>query len=192
MSNKKNRTILCTFLLWAFFVCLLVAFLTRPRVASETIFNPAEVRQDYINSNYPENFYEHKKSPSPTPTDVPVVDISRTWYEGKASWYGATPATCLGCGVHYKDDGTPFFRTANGEIYTGKDLTVACAVGGSCRDFPVGSVVQIMNLANNMTVTARVNDVGGFAKYNRILDVSPKVRDMLNMGGEATVRVVVL
>ena len=109
---------------------------------------------------------------------IPPVQL-----EGIATWYGSADSECLGC---RKDR-----LMANGKKLDDTALIVACGVGGSCKVFPLGSKVKIINLENMMTVEAVVSDTGGFAKYNRILDVTKAVRDRLNMAGMARVRVIV-
>jgi len=107
-----------------------------------------------------------------------------TVIEGQASWYGATPEECLGC--------NPNFIMANGEKLDGKVKTIACAVGTTCNDFPIGSLVEVINLENMMTTNARVTDTGGFAKYNRVADISKAVKGAINCEGLCRVRVTVL
>lgn len=56
--------------------------------------------------------------------------------------------------------------TANGEYYTGKDLTCASNI------HPFGTKLRITNPQNNKYIIVRVNDRGGFTKYGRTLDLS--------------------
>ena len=107
-----------------------------------------------------------------------------TVVEGLASWYGATPEECLGC--------NPNFIMANGQKLDDKVKTIACAVGTTCNDFPIGSLVEVINLENMMTTNARVTDTGGFAKYNRVADISKAVKGAINCKGLCQVRVTVL
>jgi len=65
-DRKQRRAILLAILLGALFACAIVTFLTRPRVANEYIFD--EVKQDYIDTQAPESFYEHIKMATPTPS----------------------------------------------------------------------------------------------------------------------------
>lgn len=107
-----------------------------------------------------------------------------TVIEGQASWYGATPEECLGC--------NPNFIMANGQKLDDKVKTIACAVGTTCNDFPVGSLVEVLNLENMMVTNARVTDTGGFARYNRVADISKAVKGAINCKGLCRVRVTVL
>lgn len=100
--------------------------------------------------------------------------------QGQASWYGTGEGQCLGCGSR--------MIMANGQKLDDTKNTVACRVGDSCKQFPVGSKVKIINLDNMMTTTAWVTDTGGL-RPGRILDVSIAVKKHLNMAGLANVQV---
>lgn len=100
--------------------------------------------------------------------------------EGQASWYGSADEHCLGCSKNR--------IMANGQKLDDTKNTVACRVGDSCKQFPVGSKVKIINLDNMMTTTAWVTDTGGL-RPGRILDVSIMVKKHLNMAGLANVLV---
>ncbi|HEV8630018.1 MAG TPA: septal ring lytic transglycosylase RlpA family protein [Thermoanaerobaculia bacterium] len=82
------------------------------------------------------------------------------WTErGEASWYGF-----------------PFHgqRTANGERYDMYLMTAAH------RQLPLGTVVEVRNLANDRRVQVRVNDRGPFVR-GRILDLSFAAATELDM-----------
>ena len=57
-------------------------------------------------------------------------------------------------------------QTASGEIFSDSKITVAH------KTLPLGTVVQVTNLENGKSVTARVNDRGPYVP-NRIVDLSP-------------------
>jgi len=61
-KRQLNRSILCAILLGALLAC----FLVRPRIASEDTLK-LDIKQDYIDTNYPENFYERVPTIQPTP-----------------------------------------------------------------------------------------------------------------------------
>jgi len=90
---------------------------------------------------------------------------------GFASWYG------------------PRFygnRTANGEIFTGQDLTAAHGT------LPLPSIVRVSNLENGKSVIVRVNDRGPFrGGRKRIIDLSEYAAEVIGMKkkGIALVRV---
>ncbi len=84
--------------------------------------------------------------------------------EGTASWYGPN------------FDGK---LTANGETYDMYGLTAAH------RTLPFNTVVKVKNLDNGKSVTVRINDRGPYAK-NRIIDLSKKAAEKINMLGPGT------
>ena len=90
--------------------------------------------------------------------------------EGKASWYGPN--------FHGK-------LTANGEKYDMYGLTAAH------RTLPFNTVVKVKNLDNGQSVQVRINDRGPYAK-NRIIDLSKKAAQEINMLGPGTARVALI
>ncbi len=88
---------------------------------------------------------------------------------GSASWYG------------YQG------RTANGERFTGNELTAAH------RSLPFGSRLQVTNMQNKRTVTVRINDRGPFI-HGRLIDLSKAAAREIGMvnSGVAAVCVVAL
>src|ERR1700712_4271205 len=103
--------------------------------------------------------------------------IGDTWYypreqpdydeTGIASWYGP--------GFYDRP-------TANGEIYTAKDLTAAH------RTLPLPVNVRVTNLDNGKSIIVRVNDRGPFAK-GRIIDLSERAAALLGYKEKGTARV---
>ena len=91
---------------------------------------------------------------------------------GQASWYG---------GFHHGR------KMANGKPFNMHANTVAH------RTLPLGTVVQVTNRANGLSVTATVTDRGPYAK-RRVLDVSRGIANKLDMlkSGVAKVEIVVL
>lgn len=80
---------------------------------------------------------------------------------GIASWYGP--------GFYHN-------ATANGEIFTGHDLTAAHAT------LPLPCIVRVTNLKNNRSVLVRVNDRGPFhGKRKRIIDLSEYAAELLEI-----------
>ena len=104
-------------------------------------------------------------------------EIDGTWYypreqpdydeTGIASWYGPN-----------------FYgkATANGELYDGAGLTAAH------RTLPMPVNVRVTNLENGKSLIVRVNDRGPYAK-GRIIDVSPRVAQLLGFYAQGTARV---
>lgn len=86
---------------------------------------------------------------------------------GSASWYG---------GKHHGR------KTASGEVFDMHKLTAAHP------KLPLGSVLEVTNLANDRTVELRVNDRGPYASA-RILDVSRAAAEQLGFLGAGTAKV---
>ncbi|MDO9418571.1 septal ring lytic transglycosylase RlpA family protein [Pararhizobium sp.] len=88
---------------------------------------------------------------------------------GLASWYGSA--------FHGR-------LTANGEVYDSYHLSAAHPT------FPLPSYARVTNLENGSSVIVRVNDRGPYA-HGRIIDVSSKTAELLDMKrkGTANVRV---
>ena len=86
---------------------------------------------------------------------------------GIASWYG------------------PNFngrQTANGETFDMNELTAAH------RTLPFNSILRVINKTNSRSVIVRINDRGPFSK-NRIIDLSKKAAEKINMIGPGSVPV---
>ncbi|MBV6657702.1 MAG: septal ring lytic transglycosylase RlpA family protein [Devosiaceae bacterium] len=91
-------------------------------------------------------------------------DYDRT---GMASWYGP--------GFHGR-------LTANGEVYDQYALSAAHPT------LPLPSYVRVTNLSNDHSVVVRVNDRGPFSN-NRIIDLSQRAADVLDMRNQGVARV---
>jgi rare lipoprotein A len=92
--------------------------------------------------------------------------------EGESSWYGGN------------GDGFAGKPTASGETFNPSDLTCAH------RTLPLGTRLEVENLANGRTVTVKVNDRGPYAR-GRILDLSKRAAKDLGFlnDGVAQVRI---
>src|SRR5271170_2999921 len=86
---------------------------------------------------------------------------------GMASWYGAA--------FHGR-------RTANGEVYDMASLSAAHPT------MPLPSYARVTNLQNGYSVIVRVNDRGPY-HGGRVMDVSSRVADVLDMKAMGTARV---
>ncbi len=86
---------------------------------------------------------------------------------GIASWYGP--------GFHGKS-------TANGEQYDQNELTAAH------KTLQMPSLVRVTNLENGRAVVLRVNDRGPYSS-GRIIDLSSKAAELLQMKGKGTAKV---
>ncbi len=108
-----------------------------------------------------------------------AYQVKGRWYQpkeepgyskvGMSSWYGSA--------FHGR-------LTANGEVYDKYHLSAAHPT------FPLPSYARVTNLENGSSVVVRVNDRGPY-EYGRIIDVSSKTADLLDMKqkGSAQVRV---
>lgn len=90
----------------------------------------------------------------PGATDGSEVETDGEWMIGYASAYSVA-------------DNTGGNSTASGDILTDDSMTVAVPLSQSCL---LGRNVQIRY--GGRTITATVNDVGGFAQYGRVLDLA--------------------
>lgn len=101
----------------------------------------------------------------------PVVAIVEATYtnstSGTASWYGL--------GFHGR-------QTASGEIFDEYALTAAHPT------LAFGTVVRVVNTANNKEVTVIINDRGPFVG-NRIIDLSRRAAQEIDMINSGTARV---
>ena len=86
---------------------------------------------------------------------------------GMASWYGAA--------FHGR-------RTANGEVYDMASLSAAHPT------MPLPSYARVTNLGNGYSVIVRVNDRGPY-HAGRVMDVSSRVADILDMKAMGTAKV---
>lgn len=86
---------------------------------------------------------------------------------GLASWYGSA--------FHGR-------RTANGEVYDKYHLSAAHPT------FPLPSYARVTNLENGTSVVVRVNDRGPYHE-GRVIDVSSKTADLLDMKRTGTAKV---
>ena len=87
--------------------------------------------------------------------------------KGMASWYGPN--------FHGR-------KTANGEIFDQYHLS------GAHPTFPLPSYARVTNLSNGHSVVIRVNDRGPYSR-GRIIDVSSKAADLLEMKRHGTAKV---
>ncbi len=112
----------------------------------------------------------------PAPTELEDRDCSdqaRLYEGGRASWYGP--------GFHGR-------KMANGRTFNMNGYTVAH------RRLPLGTRVCISNPQNGKWVFATVTDRGDFHKYGRVVDLSKRVAQDLDImeEGVASVKIYVV
>ncbi|WP_078058220.1 septal ring lytic transglycosylase RlpA family protein [Rhizobium rhizosphaerae] len=150
----------------------------------------APPKQKRSKEYFPESVYGVKASPRvATGKNVPkgggryqvgdAYQVKGKWYQpkeepgydkvGMTSWYGSA--------FHGR-------LTANGEVYDTYHLSAAHPT------FPLPSYARVTNLENGSSVVVRVNDRGPY-EYNRLIDLSSKAADLLDVKrkGSAKVRV---
>jgi rare lipoprotein A len=88
----------------------------------------------------------------------------------------------VGLAVYYADK-FQGKKTANGEIFDQQKLTAAH------RALPFGTVVRVTNLANRRSVQVRINDRGPFGSRRRIIDLTRKAAERLDMISAGVVEV---
>src|SRR3990167_592278 len=87
-------------------------------------------------------------------------------WKGKVSSYSATYGGCLGCQKCWDSKGQLYYITACGNRLNDSAYTIAF------NRFPCGTRVSLVNLSNQKSVAAVVNDTGGFESLGRIADLS--------------------
>jgi peptidoglycan lytic transglycosylase len=103
---------------------------------------------------------------SPTGRGPQFPDTLPDWVQqGRVSWYGP--------GFHGR-------RTANGEIFDSRQLTMAH------RSLPLGTIVRVTNLENGRSVVLRVNDRGPYVR-GRVADLSQGAAQLLGFEGDGVV-----
>lgn len=100
---------------------------------------------------------------SPTPIDT------KTW-SGKASYY--SEAGCLGCNAE--------LIMANGEKLDDHKATIALPPQVVKKHKLLNKEATVTNNQTGDEVRARITDTGGFAKYNRVADLSVKTKEELH------------
>lgn len=99
---------------------------------------------------------------------TPTLAYAQTVHN--ASWYGG------------------FFhgrKTASGEIYNKHALTAAS------NSHKMGTKLKVTNAKTGKSVVVKVNDTGGFAKYNRTLDLSQAAFQQIAPLGQGVAKVTI-
>ena len=104
-----------------------------------------------------------------------------TELKGNASYYSV--AGCLGC--------SPSLTMLNGERLNDKKLTLALTPATVRKHDLLNEYVGIINLENKKTIIAKVTDTGGFAKYNRIADLSKATKEALGCSDICKILIIV-
>ena len=99
---------------------------------------------------------------------TPTLAYAQTVHN--ASWYGGY--------FHGR-------KTASGEIYNKNALTAAS------NSHKLGSKLKVTNVKTGKSVVVKVNDTGGFAKYNRTLDLSQAAFQQIAPLGQGVAKVTI-
>lgn len=151
----------------------------------DNVKSAATVRPSILTTTTSTQPVEATPTPTPTPTPVPTPTPAPTVAPtpeptsdgsdyrptgnsiiGKVSYYSR--AGCIGCSEN--------LITASGEPLDDAKFTLAVVPG----QYEMGQMVLVTNLSNSRQTLAKVNDTGGFAKYNRVADLSLALYDYLN------------
>lgn len=76
-------------------------------------------------------------------------------------------------------------KTASGEIYNKHALTAAS------NSHKMGTKLKVTNVNTGKSVVVKVNDTGGFAKYNRTLDLSQAAFQQIAPLGQGVAKVTI-
>ena len=76
-------------------------------------------------------------------------------------------------------------KTASGEIYNKHALTAAS------NSHKMGTKLKVTNVKTGKSVVVKVNDTGGFAKYNRTLDLSQAAFQQIAPLGQGVAKVTI-
>lgn len=114
------------------------------------------------------------REPEATPTPISKYVI------GEASYYSV--AGCLGC--------DPEAIMANGEKLDDSKMTIALTPEIVKKYKLLNDKVKVTNLGNGHSIYAKVTDTGGFAKYNRVADLSVATKNAIGCKSLCQVKVI--
>lgn len=101
---------------------------------------------------------------------------------GQASYY--SKAGCLGC--------SKTFTMANGEVLDDGKLTIAMTPAIVRKYKLLNKQVVIANPKTGMSVVTKVTDTGGFAKYNRVADMTIATRDAIKCNNLCDIQILII
>jgi rare lipoprotein A (peptidoglycan hydrolase) len=103
-----------------------------------------------------------------------AIRDSQPVFRGYISSYNSSYGGCLGCQKYYDENGQLYYITASGDRLDDSKYHIAS------NQFPLGTRVTLTNLSNQHSISAVVDDTGGFERLGRIADVSPVVMQSLD------------
>lgn len=175
IQQKKRKQRMYSFLLVSLIFTLFFSF---PKEQPKSIAQTVTSTPTHAPTKQPTIALQQQITPKATHTPTPTVQAVKTQptsvqehtsttvvSEGYVSHYSR--AGCLGC--------DPNFIMANGQPLDDNAMTIAVPP----RTLPMGTKVKLTNTDNGKEVIAEVTDTGGFAKYNRIADLTLAVGNAL-------------
>lgn len=109
-----------------------------------------------------------------------VIAKEPDYIEGEASYYSR--AGCLGCNEARV--------MANGQVLDDEALTLALTPEEVSKGKRLNDIVTVQNVDNGKTVKAKVTDTGGFAKYNRVADLSVATKNAVKCSSLCHVKII--
>lgn len=106
---------------------------------------------------------------TPTPTTKQLLKPTKIVIVGKASYYSR--AGCLGC--------SKTLTMANGEPLDDSKITIALTPEIVRQHKLLNKIVTVRNIETGTMTHAKVTDTGGFARHNRIADLSVATKHAL-------------
>ncbi|GAJ29376.1 hypothetical protein [Acidomonas methanolica] len=119
-----------------------------------------------------------QKSAPPLPPPHPHYVIGSAW-QGSDGWFYPSESFSLRqTGLAVRENRMRPHVTTDGEIWSAESMT------GAHQTLQLPAIVTLRNLTNGRTVRIRLNDRGPSSR-GRIVAVTPKVADLLGIGGDA-------
>ncbi len=150
-----------------FIICLFISSCSTNQNYSNSDFR--KFSKDDRGNNHYKGHYKVGNKYKVKNTSYKPREVKSYTQVGMASWYG-------------KRDGFHGKKTANGDIYNRHMLTAAH------KTLQLPSIVKVTNLSNKKSVIVLVNDRGPYSK-GRIIDISEKAAEMLDMKRQGTAKV---
>jgi len=137
VKRSWNRSLFLAGMLGFLVACIGMAFIMRPKTASQPVFDPVEIKEGYINDNYPENFYEHVVVPTSTPKPKAVVKVAYAkeyTYENHANkpYYRQIIAGLQDRYVSWWDAAELIGKESGFNPFAVNPTSSACGLGQSC------------------------------------------------------------
>jgi rare lipoprotein A len=113
-------------------------------------------------------------------------------FEAEPDTCGSAPGACCGpprAPVHRQVGKAAWYDFVGGRTASGEILDTVTATAAH-RSLPLASYAKVTNLDNSRSVVVKINDRGPYTR-GRILDLSPRAADVLDMKRAGVVAVVI-